>query len=46
MDNEGITVERYLPVFGYTDAPHGHAQVSFKDVRVPAARLLLGEGEV
>ena len=44
MDSEGITVERYLPVFGYTDAPHGHAQVTFKDVKVPAANLLLGEG--
>ena len=44
MDSKGITVERYLPVFGYTDAPHGHAQVTFKDVRVPSTNLLLGEG--
>ncbi len=44
MDSEGITVERFLPVFGYTDAPHGHAQVTFKDVRVPSTNLLLGEG--
>ena len=44
MDSKGITVERYLPVFGYTDAPHGHAQVTFNDVRVPSTNLLLGEG--
>ncbi|MDC3024567.1 acyl-CoA dehydrogenase family protein [Alphaproteobacteria bacterium] len=44
MNSKGITVERYLPVFGYTDAPHGHAQVTFKDVRVPTSNLLLGEG--
>jgi acyl-CoA dehydrogenase len=44
LDTPGVAIRRMLPVFGYDDAPHGHAEMTFEDARVPAANILLGEG--
>ena len=44
MESEGIEIKQMMHVFGYDDAPHGHAHIKFNNVRIPRDNLLLGEG--
>ena len=45
LDAPGVEIERTLSVFGYDEAPHGHAEISFNDVRVPRQNIIWGEGK-